>query len=81
MEHAALESRKQGKGAIMPPSPAFDDQILQPHGGAGAIAVIIITDILDDIGINSNYVELLTQAAGHTSAHPEKLIGARLNLI
>jgi hypothetical protein len=30
----------------------FDDQILQPHG-AGAIAVIIITDIPDDVWINS----------------------------
>jgi hypothetical protein len=46
----------------------FDDQILQPHG-AGSIAVIIITDIPDDIGINSNYVELLTQAAGHQLAY------------
>jgi hypothetical protein len=54
---------KAWKGAIM----LFDDQILQPHG-AGAIAVIIITDIPDNIGINSNYVELLTQAAGHQLA-------------
>jgi hypothetical protein len=63
---STLKSRKQEKGPIM----LFDDQILQPHG-AGAIAVIIITDIPDDIGINSNYVELLTQAAGHQLAYVE----------
>jgi hypothetical protein len=61
-----LESRKMAQGAIM----LFDSEIRKQIDSEprGPVAAIVITDLPPEVGVNSNYTELLVLAAAHQLA-------------
>jgi hypothetical protein len=66
----SLEMRKDAQGAIM----LFDTELLKektltgPHA-RGPIAAIRVTGLPPDVGVNSNFTELLVLAKAHQLAH------------
>jgi hypothetical protein len=60
----ALAARKVSQGAIM----LFDHEIGRPKG-QGPLAAIVLKGFPPDVGVNSNYTELVTQAACHQLAY------------
>jgi hypothetical protein len=62
----SLESRKMAQGAIM----LFDSEIHKQTDSdpRGPVAAIVITDLPPEVGVNSNYTELLVLAAAHQLA-------------
>jgi hypothetical protein len=61
-----LESRKMAQGAIM----LFDSEIRKQTDTEpqGPVAAIVVTDLPLEVGVNSNYTELLVLAAAHQLA-------------
>jgi hypothetical protein len=64
-----LESRKMAQGAIM----LFDSEIRKTKEPKdteprGPVAAIVVTDLAPEVGVNSNYTELLVLAAAHQLA-------------
>jgi hypothetical protein len=60
----ALTTRKVSQGAIM----LFDHEIGRPKGHS-PLAAIVLKGFPPDVGVNSNYTELVTQAACHQLAY------------
>jgi hypothetical protein len=83
-----LESRKMAQGAIM----LFDSETRKTKAPKdteprGPVAAIVVTDLPPEVGVNSNYTELLVLAAAHQLAPaidqtvPPKILSDALSIL